>query len=149
MNKEEYCEKVRLSAMMILDGEIPSLPVKELDEHLKSCADCRREVEQQKVIIGLLDEQSRLLITEDVCSRVTAAIEDLRVKLKSRQRLGLFIVLGLILLAYKIIEVLPGFTPGLITKLISVVLVFVFFGLLKENPFKVNQNLKLKGDIGW
>ncbi len=147
MNKE-YCEKVRLSAMVTLDGEISPLSVEELDEHLKSCADCRRELEQQKVAIGLLDEQSRRFITEDVCSRVAATIEESRVKLKSRQGLGLFIVLGLILLVYKVIEVLPGFTPGLIIKLTPVILVFVFFGLLKENPFKVNQNLKLKGDIG-
>ena len=147
MNKE-YCEKVRLSAMVILDGEAPPLSVKELDEHLKSCPDCRRELEQQEVAIELLDEQSRRFITEDVCSRVAATIEESRVKLKSRQGLGPFIVLGLILLAYKVIEVLPDFTPGLVIKMMPLVSVFVFFILLKENPFKVNQNLKLKGDIG-
>ncbi len=147
MNKE-YCEKVRLSAMSILDGEVPKVSTKELDEHLKSCADCRRELEQQKVAIGLLDEQSRRFITEDVCSRVAATIEESRVKLKSRQGLGPFIALGLILLAYKVIEVLPDFTPGLVIKMMLLVSVFVFFILLKENPFKVNQNLKLKGDIG-
>ena len=146
MNKE-YCEKVRLSAMVILDGEIPPLSVKELDEHLKSCVDCRRELEQQKVVIRLLDEQNRQLITEDVCSRVAATIEELRVKPESRQRLGLFIVLGLILLVYKVIEVLPNFTSGLVIKMLPLVPVFVFFVLLKENPFKVNQNLKLEGDL--
>ena len=147
MNKEEYCEKVQLSAMVILDGEIPPLSVKELDEHLKSCADCRRELEQQKVVIGLLEEQSRRLITEDVCSRVAATIEESRVKLNSRQGLGLFIVLGLILLAYKIIEVLPNFTTGLVIKMIPIVSVFVFFLLLKQNTFKVNKNLKLHGNM--
>lgn len=147
MNKEEYCEKVRLSAMVILDGEVPPLSVKELDEHLKSCSDCRRELKQQKVAIGLLDEQSRRFITEDVCSRVTATIEESRVKLKSRQGLGPFIVLGLILLAYKVIEVLPDFTPGLVIKMMPLVSVFVFFVLLKQNPFKVNKNLKVQGDM--
>ena len=143
----EYCEKVRLSAMVTLDGEISPLSVKELDEHLKSCAECRCELEQQKIAIGLLDEQSRRLITEDVCSKVAATIKESRVKLKSRQGLGLFIVLSFILLVYKVIEVLPDFTPGLVIKMMPMVSVFVFFVLLKQNPFKVNKNLKVQGDI--
>ena len=148
MVNKKYCEKIRLSAMAIQDGEVPPLSVKELDEHLKFCADCSRELEQQKIVIGLLGEQSRRFITEDVCSRVAGTIGQSRVKLKGRQELGLFIVLGLILLVYKVIEVLPDFTPGLIVKTMPFVPVFVFFVLLKENPFKVNQNLKLEGDLG-
>jgi predicted anti-sigma-YlaC factor YlaD len=146
MMSKKYCEKVRLSAMAILDGEASSLSEKVIDEHLKSCANCRHELEQQKEVIGSLDKQSRQFLTEDIYSRIVATIEESGAKLKGKQGLCPFMMLGLILLSHKIIEVLPGFTSGLVMKLIPVVLVFVFFGLLKQNPFKVNQNLKLEGD---
>lgn len=149
MNNEGYCERARLSAMAIADGEVGPLSVEQLDEHLKSCADCRRELEEQKAAIGLLGQLNRLPVAEDICSRVTATIEKSEIKPDGMAGLGLFIALGLILLVYRIIEVLPGFTLGLVAKLVPMVLVFVFFVLLKENPLKVNQNLGLKGDTTW
>ncbi|MHC4790338.1 MAG: zf-HC2 domain-containing protein [Planctomycetota bacterium] len=148
MNKE-YCEKVRISAMAILDGEVPQLSSEELNEHIQSCAHCRHELEQQKVVIGLLSEQSRRLFSDDIWSRIAAGIAQSRAKQKVGKELLPLAVLGLILLIYKIIEVLPGFTPGLFVKLMPLVPVFVFFCLLKQNPFKINQNLRLEGDIRW
>ena len=96
-------------------------------------------IKQNQTLAEALKTQEKLYAQKE--TEVSANI-------KSRQGLGPFIILGLILLVYKVIEVLPSFTPSLIIKLTPVILVFVFFGLLKENPFKVNQNLKLKGNIG-
>ncbi|MHC4645933.1 MAG: zf-HC2 domain-containing protein [Planctomycetota bacterium] len=57
MMTEEYCQKVRISAMAILDGEAPLLSAGEIAEHAESCADCRQELERQKQVLGLLNEQ--------------------------------------------------------------------------------------------
>jgi len=146
MNKN-YCEKIRISAMAILDGEEPKLSTEKINEHLQSCADCRHELEQQKQIVNLLGEQKRRSFTEDVCSRIAAAIRESEAKRYAGQRLWPFVVLGLILLTYKIIEVLPGVTAGLFIKSMPLVVIIVFFSLLKQNPFKLNQNLRLQGDI--
>jgi len=140
------CEKVRMSAMAIRDGEMPQLSVEEIDKHLKSCADCRYQLEQQEKIIRLLDKQNRRSFTEDVCSGIAVSIEASKAGLDTGQKMWPFVVLCLILLGYKIVEVLPGVTAGLVIKLIPLVIIVMFFGLLKQNPFKINQSLKLEGD---
>ena len=142
------CEKVRLSAMAIQDGEVPQVSTKEIDEHLEFCADCCHELKQQKEAIGWLDGQSRRIITEDIYSRIIVSIDQSQAKPRYRQELCLFLVLGLILFAYKVLEVLPAFTPDLFVKLMPLAFVFLFFCLLKQNPFKINKNLKLEGDLG-
>jgi predicted anti-sigma-YlaC factor YlaD len=146
MNKE-YCEKVRISAMAISDGEQPLLSELQIKEHIESCADCRLELEQQKYATELLDGQKRRSYDVEVWSGIETVIEKSAIRPKHRLQLWLFAALGLILFAYKIIEVLPVFTPGVIFKLMSLVIVFVFFVLLGQNPFIINQNLTLKGNI--
>jgi hypothetical protein len=99
--------------------------------------------------IKLLSKQNRRSFTEDVSSRIAVAVEESgRVcfahQKRNGQRLWPFVALCLILLTYKIIEVLPGVTAGLIIKLITLVIIFVFFCLLKQNPFKIKQNLTLE-----
>jgi predicted anti-sigma-YlaC factor YlaD len=145
MNKE-YCEKIQVSAMAILDGEVPQLSAKQVSEHLQLCADCRYELEQQKQAVELLDGHSRRVFTEDVWSGIAVAIEESRARPKQRQELRPFVMLCLFLLTYKFIEVLPGFTPGVAAKLMPLIVVSVFFGLLKQNPFVISQNLRLQGD---
>ena len=146
MNKE-YCEKVRISAMAISDGEQPLLSELQIKEHIESCADCRLELEQQKYAMELLSGQERRPYDIDVWSGIETVIEQSAVRTKPRMQLWLFAALGLVLFACKIIEVLPVFAPGVIFKLMSLVIVFVFFILLGQNPFIINQNLTLKGDI--
>jgi hypothetical protein len=146
MNKE-YCEKIRISAMAISDGEEPLLSELQIKEHIESCADCRVELEQQKYATELLDGQKRRPYDIDVWSGIEPVIEQSAVRPKHSLQLWMFAALGLILFAYKIIEVLPVFTPGVIFKLMSLVIVFVFFVLLGQNPFVVSQNLILKGDL--
>ncbi len=145
MNKE-YCEKVRISIMAILDGERPLLSELQIKEHIESCADCRLELEQREYATDLLDGQKRRPYDIDVWSGIEPVIEQSAILPKHSLQLWLFAALGLILIACRIIEVLPAFTPGVIFKLMSLVIVFVFFVLLGQNPFAINQNLILKGD---
>jgi len=146
MNKE-YCEKVRISIMAISDGERPLLSELQINEHIKSCEDCHLEIEQQKYASQLLNGQKRRTYDVDIWSGIKPVIEQSAIRPKRSLQLWLFAALGLILFANKIIEVLPAFTPGVIFKLMSLTIVFVFFILLGQNPFAINQNLILKGDL--
>jgi len=47
MNKE-YCERIRISAMAIRDGETAPLSEQEVSKHLESCVDCRLEIDKQR-----------------------------------------------------------------------------------------------------
>ena len=145
--KKEYCEKIRISAMAISDGERPLLSELQIIEHIESCEDCRVELEQQKYATELLDGQERRSYDVDVWSGIKPVIEQSAIRPKHRLQLWMFAALGLVLFAYKIIEVLPVFTPGVVVKLMSLVIVFVFFVLLRQNPFVVSQNLKPQGDL--
>ena len=146
MNKE-YCEKIRISAMAIFDGEQPLLSERQIKEHIESCEVCRAELEGQKSAAELLDGRSRRSFDFDVWPGVEAAVEQSAARPKHRLQSRLFVSLGLVLLACKIIEVLPVFTPGIVFKLMSLAIIFVFFILLGQNPFAINQNLILKGDL--
>jgi hypothetical protein len=51
-------------------------------------------------------------------------------------------MLGLLLLGYKLIEMIPDRDFGLLFKLVPILLTVVVFGYLKENPFKINPELR-------
>jgi anti-sigma factor RsiW len=142
---KELCEKVRISAMAILDGENPPLPANETNAHIEHCPDCRHELEQQKQTVGLLASQSRRVFAEDIWPQVATSIEGLS-KPKHPREPVLFLMLCLFLLAYKIIEVLPGLNVGVVMKLAPLAVVLMFFSLLKQNPLEINQSLRLEGD---
>jgi hypothetical protein len=144
---KQYCEKVRISAMAIVDGEAGELSKKQVDEHLEVCGVCREELGIQEQAIGLLEGQTRRPFTEDVSCAIAAAIGGYEGKPERGRDLRAFVLLGVILLGYRIVEVLPNFTPGLVIKLLPLVPVFVFFGFIRHNPFEINQNLRLQGDI--
>jgi len=144
---KDYCEKVRISAMAILEGEAPQLSATEVQEHLASCADCRGELEQQKQVTELLSEQRLRDFSDDLSPRIAAAIEQAA---PGPERLGqpiVVTVLVVFLLACRTIEVLPAVAPGLAVKLMPVALITAFFILVKQNPFKISRNIGFIGDI--
>ena len=143
----EYCERIRMSAMAIRDGETPPLPEQEVSMHLESCADCRLEIDQQKQAMEFLDGRSRRVFAQDVWPEIAAAMETTKAGRRQPASVLPFVVLCLFLLAHKIIEVLPSVTAGVLIKLAPVAVLVLFFALIKQNPFQINENLQLQGDI--
>ena len=144
---KDYCEKVRISAMAIVEGEAPQLSATEVQEHLASCADCRGALEQQKQTTELLSKQRLRDFSDDLCPRIAAAIERAT---PGPERLGqpvLVTMLVVLLLACRTIEVLPAVASGPAVKLIPVALVTAFFILVRQNPFKVSRNIGFVGGI--
>lgn len=72
------------------------MPAGKIDEHLKSCASCRHELERQRDVIELLRGQSRRSFAEDVCDRIAVPIEESKGRPKTGHELWPFVVLGVI-----------------------------------------------------
>ncbi len=143
----ERCEKVRLAAMAALDGETPPLSEQEIREHLAACAACRAEVQQLQRALAPLNRQKPRVFTEDVWPGVEAALRKQAAPAAPRHEVYVFAVLGLFLLACKIVGVLPGLGGNWLPKVLPLVAAVVLFGVLKQNPFHITGNLKLEGDL--
>ncbi len=145
MNKE-YCERIRISAMAIRDGESPPSAEQEVKKHLESCADCRLEIGRREQAIDLLNGRSRRIFAHDVWPEIAAALGETKGRPEQSANVPAFVALCVFLLTFKIIEVLPSVTAGVAVKLIPVGVLVLFFALLKQNPFEINRNLELQGD---
>jgi hypothetical protein len=55
-----------------------------------------------------------------------------------------FALMGLLLIIYKLLEMLPTRDPGMALKLVPLVIVVLLFVLIKENPFRINTELVLE-----
>lgn len=137
----EYCERIRISAMAVRDGESPPLSEREIGKHLESCAECRLAIEQQEQAAGLLGGRSWGVFAHDVWPGIAAALQDSKLRPARSPNVAAFVVLCLFLLAHKVVEVLPSVTAGVTVKLIPVGVLVLFFTLLKQNPFQINPNL--------
>jgi hypothetical protein len=56
------------------------------------------------------------------------------------------VFLGVLLLGYRLAEMIPDRDFGLVFKLVPVLLVIAAFSYLRENPFKINTELRLEGE---
>ncbi len=143
----ERCEKVRWAAMAALDGETPPLSEQEIHEHLATCAACRAEVEQLQRALAPLDRQKPRVFAEDVWPGVEAALRKQTAPARPRREASMFAVLGLFLLACKVVGVLPELGGHWLPKVLPLVAALVFFAVLKQNPFHITGNLKIEGDL--
>ena len=143
----ERCEKVRLAAMAALDGEKSPLSEQEIHEHLATCAACRAEVEQLQRAMAPLNRQKPRVFAEDVWPGVEAALRKQTAPAQPRREAYVFAVLGLFLLACKVLGVLPELGGNWLPKVLPLVAALVLFGVLKQNPFHITGNLKLEGDL--
>lgn len=146
MNKE-YCEKVRLSAMAISDGEQPLVPENEIASHLKSCNDCRIAVEQLHSAAKMLEDKKRKAYDINIVDEIEAALNTAKMQPKYSEYLRHFIALGLVLFILKIVDVSSALTAVGTARFLPVIVVIVFFVLIKQNPFTINPNIQMKGEL--
>jgi len=144
MNKVN-CEIVCIAAMAVADGYDSVLSPDRIKAHLAGCADCRREVEHLQALSSLLDKQERRPRTEIVWNRIEPRLPNAPPGQRTSAVLFPFILLGLLLLGYRLVEMIPDRHFGLLFKLIPILLVIAAFGYLRENPFKINSQLTLEG----
>ena len=137
---QSNCESVRIAAMALADGEQPALDPDFIAAHVAGCAACRLELEQLRAVSGRLSGLSRREYPVDVWPSV-----ETRLATPSRQR-RVFLVLGALLVAYKIAEFAPSREFGLAVQLVPIAIALAVFRYLKENPFRITTELKLEGE---
>lgn len=135
MNKEN-CEEILIALMAVFDGETTEFAPEQLNAHLASCENCRREIGQMQTAFALLKTQERRAQRADLWSAVNAQIE-----IEPQANRKPFVFLGVFLLACKLAEMLPETDFGFAFKIVPLVFVVALFAFLKENPFKINTEL--------
>jgi len=143
----ERCEKVRLAAMAALDGETPPLSDQESREHLATCAACRAEIEQFQRALAPLNRQKLQVFTEDVWPGVEVALRKQAAPAQAHREAYLFAVLGIFLLACRILGVLPEMGGNWLPNVLPLMAAILLFCVLKQNPFQITGNLKLEGNV--
>ncbi len=129
MNREE----VQMAAMAVADGESVALD----EKHLQGCAQCRAVVE------GMLADHAVIARATRV-EHVLDSWPAIRCQLKTRR--WPFLMLGLLLMAFKLVEFVPERQWSELIQVIPVAIGFFAFRALKDNPFHINTNLVLEGE---
>lgn len=141
------CENVCRAAMAMEDGYVSDLSADQIETHLADCSDCRVEVRELRALTNLLEGQKRRQRNENVWERVEQYLPDTsKTSTSSRVRYP-FVILGLLLLGYRLAEMIPDRHFGILFKLVPIILVIAAFSYLRENPFKINSQLTLEGSI--
>lgn len=141
------CETVCIAAMAFADGCQSELSSGQIELHLADCSACRREVGQMRALSSLLDAQKRRQRTEDVWKLVERRLSAAAPVQNTSQPWRSFVLLGVLLLGYRILEMIPDRDFGFLFKLVPVLLVIGAFSYLKVNPFKIDSELRLEGGL--
>ena len=142
--KELSCEDVLMAQMAAADGEAPGLTTEEVAAHIAGCANAQHELKQLQVLAHVVGGQT--VSEPDV--DLWPAIEKRIATPPRAVRWRPFAVIGLLLVIYKLLEMLPARDPGMAFKLVPLVIVALLFVLIKENPFRINTELVLEMNHG-
>jgi len=109
--------------------------------HLKHFDNCHSEIEQFLNADSLLKRQARNQQDLDLWPAVEKHIGS---HLKSEIGWRPFALLGALLVAFRLLEMLPDRDFGLAFKLVPLIFVVALFVLIRENPFRINSELVLE-----
>ena len=135
---EINCENVLMAKMAELDGEKTEITPEQINWHLTECETCRQGSAQLQAADNLLKGQSRREQKSDLWRVIEKRIETRKDSPIGWQP---FVLMGILLVAYKLLEMLPEENFGLLFKLAPLALITALFAFLKENPFKINTEL--------
>jgi hypothetical protein len=139
--KELTCEDVLMAQMAAADGEEPAFSGEQLAAHMTACANCQNELKQLLALDRVLVSQTLAEANVDLWP----AIENRIAKpASSVLHWQLFALIGLLLVTYKLLEMLPARDLGLAFKLVPLVIVTLLFVVIKENPFRINTELMME-----
>ena len=142
---EISCERVRMAAMAAADGHAAGLPSDQMNAHLVRCVECRRDMEGLRSLNLLLERQRRREQSGDLWPLVAARLPATAGSRGVPTARAAFILLGLMLLGYRLFDMLHERGPGLYFKIVPVLLVTAVFVYLRENPFRIEAELRVEG----
>ena len=141
------CELVCIAAMAMEDGSVAELSADQIEAHLADCADCRREIGQLRALASLLDAQKRRQRTENVWTKVEQRLPDASGTRSTSKAWYPLMLLGVLLLGHRLVQMIPDREFGFLFKLVPLLFVIAAFSYLRENPFKINSELRLEGEV--
>lgn len=136
--KELSCDDVLMAQMAVADGEAPELSQELFEAHVASCANCRQDLAEMQSLDLVLAQQMLAESSVDLWPPVENRI--------AKRSLGWkpFALIGLLLVVYKLLELLPARDLGLVFKLVPLVIFTLLFVFIRENPFRINTELVLE-----
>ena len=139
------CESVLIAAMALRDGEESPLNAKEIEVHVSKCELCKEELQSLEVIDEVLNSQKRVNTQVDVWPMVNERLESKAESASFGWRV--LLLFGIPLFGYKGLSLLLQTGPSLWPKLVPLLLVIGIFTYLRTNPFKINSELTLSGEL--
>jgi hypothetical protein len=100
------------------------------------------EIKRQQAVAKLFRGQKRRADEVSLWSEIEKRISD-----KPIVRRDFFLLLGAILVIYKLLEMIPSQDLGFLFKFVPIILIAALFFFFKENPFKINTELKVEGEL--
>jgi predicted anti-sigma-YlaC factor YlaD len=138
--KEITCEKVLMARMTEADGERAELSPDDLQMHLSKCESCAAEAAQMQKLDGMLRRSSRADVAVDLWPSVNRRLDQSTLRVSWQP----FVVAAVLLVAYKLFEMIPEEAPGMIIQVAPLVIFGALMLFLRENPFKINSELVLE-----
>ena len=140
------CESIRIAEMALADGEESPLGPEEIEKHLRNCDHCWAEIESLRAINEMLSSQKRLRPEANIWPLVN---ERLGATAGSAPPFSwrLLLLFGIPLFGYKFLLLILQTAPNLWSRLIPMILVIAVFSYLRTNPFKINCELTLRGEL--
>jgi len=138
--KDLSCETVSMAMMAAADGESAPLSASEIKAHLTACADCREEAVRRQRVDELFQPAVRRESTVDLWPAINTRLA------QRSPRMGWqgYAFVGVLLVGYKLFEMLPEADPGWAIKLVPLLIFGALLLVLRENPFKINTELILE-----
>lgn len=139
--QELNCDDVLMAQMAAADGEEPAFPKELLAAHVTGCVNCQNELKQlvalDRVLAGHTVVEQHVDLWPEIENRIAKPAGSL---------LGWrpFALIGLLLIIYKLLEMLPAHDPGIALRLVPLVIVTLLFVFIKENPFRINTELVME-----
>jgi len=138
--KEIACEKVLMAMMAEADGEAIEISKEDLDLHLSSCENCRAEIARLNDLDTILQRSSRAEKSVNLWPSVSRGLDQSAVRISWQP----FVIAVVLLIAFKLFEMIPKEDPGILIKVAPLVIFVSLMFLIKENPFKINSELVLE-----
>ena len=136
--KELSCEDVLMAQMAAADGEQPEFSKELLAAHMAGCTNCQNELEQLQaldhVLAGHTLSEPHVALWPRIENRIAKPVLGWKP----------FALIGLLLVIYKLLEMLPARDLGFAFKLVPLVIVTALFVFIKENPFRINTELVME-----
>jgi len=140
------CESIRIAAMALADGEESPLSTAEIQAHLSNCESCSEEIAQLHDTNKLFSSQQRLRYQTDLWPQLNDRIQATAGS-SPPFRWRVLLLFGIPLFGYRILMLVLQAAPSLWSKLVTVILVIAVFSYLRANPFKINSELTLEGEL--